>query len=82
MTGRRDSFSKIDVSVTLTGEEWFTILARINCLLKGMTRLESADTLSAKGAKVYNRAMGKLQEQLLAASAASCASLQQEGGEQ
>lgn len=77
MTGRRDSFSKLDVTVILTGEEWFALLARIKCLLDGKTSLESAETLSRKGAKAYNRGMGKLQEQLLAASAASL-----QGGEQ
>ena len=29
MTGRRDSFSKLDVTVTMTGEEWFTLLSRL-----------------------------------------------------
>jgi hypothetical protein len=27
MTGARDSFSTVDVTVTLTGEEWFVVLA-------------------------------------------------------
>jgi len=68
MTGRRDSFSKLDVTVTLSGEEWFAVLSRI-----------AGRDLSLKGAKIYNAAAGKLQTQILAAS---CASLQQEGGEQ
>jgi hypothetical protein len=68
---KRNSFSKLDVTVTLTGEEWFALLARIKFLLDGKTQLESAETLSRKGAKAYSRGMGKLQEQLLAASVQS-----------
>jgi hypothetical protein len=68
MTGRRDSFSKLDVTVTLTGEEWFTLLSRL-----------VGRDLSPKGLKLYKGAIGKLQSHVLAAS---CASLQQDGGEQ
>jgi hypothetical protein len=68
MTGRRDSFSKLDVTVTLSGEEWFALLSRLD-----------GRGLSLKGLKLYKRAIGKLQSCVLAAS---CASLQQECGEQ
>jgi hypothetical protein len=71
MTGRRDSFSKLDVTVTLSGDEWFVLLGR----------LESTETLPLNG-KIYVRGMGKLKEQLLTALAAGRANLQQEGGEQ
>jgi hypothetical protein len=50
-------FPKRDVTVTLTGEEWTTLLAR-------MINRE----LSAKGAKVYRQATTKLQQQILAQS--------------
>ena len=68
MTGRRDYFSTRDVAVTLTGEEWFAVM----CHLGGRA-------LSTRGAKLFSAATGKLHAQILTAS---CASLQQEGGEQ
>jgi hypothetical protein len=52
-----DRFPKMDVPVTLTGEEWTAVLARL-------IRRE----LSPEGAKIYNRATGKIQDQILAAS--------------
>jgi hypothetical protein len=55
-----DRFGKRHVPVMLTGEEWFALLARI-----------AGRGLSAEGATIYNRAAGKLQEQILAASESS-----------
>jgi hypothetical protein len=52
-------FSKREVSITLTGEQWVTLLARI-----------LQQPLSPKGAKVYNTAAFQLQRQLGAASEA------------
>lgn len=54
------AFPEMDVPVTLTGEEWTAVLGRL-------LRRE----LSPKGAKIYNGACTKLQEQLLAASNAN-----------
>jgi hypothetical protein len=73
MTGKRDSFSKLDVTVTLTGEEWFALLSRLD-----------GRSLSPKGMKVWATAARELQIQILNANmqAACKASLQQEGGEQ
>ena len=51
-------FQKRDVPVTLTGEEWTALLAR-------MVRVE----LSPKGSLVFQKACTKLQKQLLAAGA-------------
>lgn len=65
------SFQTDDVAVIMKGEEWFAILARIQCLLEGKTKLESLDTLSPQGARAYNSGMGKLQQQILAAAARS-----------
>lgn len=65
------AFSDMDVSVTMKGEEWFALLARIKCLLDGKTKLQSFDTLSAKGAKAYNRGMTKLQKQIVAVAKAN-----------
>jgi hypothetical protein len=53
-------FPETDVPVTLTGEEWTTVLAR-------MIRAD----LSPKGRAVYHAATKKLQAQLLAASNAN-----------
>jgi hypothetical protein len=55
-----DRFSKMDVTVTLTGEEWFAIVSRL-----------ARKELSRKGAQVYLSAQDKLQEQLSAASEAA-----------
>jgi hypothetical protein len=52
-----DRFSKTDVTVTLTGEEWFALLARI-----------AKRPLSPEGAAIYHDATIKLQQQILAAS--------------
>jgi hypothetical protein len=60
MTNRRDSFSKLEVPVTLTGEEWFAVLSRLD-----------GRGLSLKGLKIYKSAIGKLQSHVLAASCAS-----------
>lgn len=60
------TFSEADVSVTLTGEEWFAILARLDAAIRGQSRLSAA--LSAKGAAAYNRGMEKLQKRLVEAS--------------
>ena len=54
-----DRWGSTDVAVTLTGEEWTALLART-------LRQE----MSPLGAKIYNRAAGKLQAQLLASSKA------------
>ena len=54
------SFPDMDVSVTLTGEEWTTFLARF-----------CGKSLSAKGEKIFHNASKKLQQQLLAASRAN-----------
>lgn len=54
---RRGVFSNMDVTVTMKGEEWFALLARI-----------IGRDLSAKGARTYNTAAGRMQEQILAAS--------------
>lgn len=62
------TFSKADISVTLTGEEWFAILARLHAAIRGHTELQSANSLSAKGAAAYNRGMEKLQKRLVEAS--------------
>jgi hypothetical protein len=61
-----DRFGKTDVSVTLTGEEWFAILARL------VNR-----PLSKQGAATYNKATEKMQVQLLAASDRSIKGLKQ-----
>ena len=53
----QDRFPKMDVPVTLTGEEWTVVLGRI------LQR-----QLSPAGVVIYNRAATKLQDQLLAAS--------------
>lgn len=53
-------FPDMNVPVTLTGEEWTTLLARI-----------AGRSLSAKGCRVYNSAARKLKDQLLAASDAN-----------
>jgi hypothetical protein len=50
-------FGKAKVTVTLTGEEWFALLARI-------TRRE----LSPKGSRVYRQAADKICAQIGAAS--------------
>jgi hypothetical protein len=50
-------FPKREVSITLTGEEWVTVLARI-----------LGKEMSLKGAKVYRKAADKLNKQLLEAS--------------
>ena len=47
-------FAKREVPVTLTGEQWVTLLARL--LRKD---------LSPKGMRTYNKAATRLQEQLL-----------------
>lgn len=60
------TFSEADVSVTLTGEEWFAILARLDAAIRGQSKLNAA--LSAKGAVAYNRGMEKLQKRLVEAS--------------
>lgn len=52
-----DRFGKTDVTVTLTGEEWFALLARI-----------TKRSLSPEGASIYNTAVGKLSQQILAVS--------------
>lgn len=71
MTGKRDSFSKLDVTVTLSGEEWFALMCRLD-----------GRGLSNKGLKLYKSACAKLQTQVLAADMSRRhASLQQEGGE-
>lgn len=49
-------FSEADITVTLTGSEWVTLLAR-------MLRRE----LSKKGEATYHEATTKLQKQLLTA---------------
>ena len=54
------AFSDMDVSVTMKGEEWFALLARIERV-----------PLSAKGAKAYNRGMTKLQKQIVAVAKAN-----------
>lgn len=56
---RRDPFSKLDMPVTLTGEEWFAVLSRLD-----------GRGLSLKGLKLYKGAIGKLQSQVLAANCA------------
>jgi hypothetical protein len=53
----RKPFPKRRVSVTLTGEEWVMLLARI-----------LGKEMSLKGAKVYRSAADKLNKQLLEAS--------------
>lgn len=53
-------FPDMDVSVTLTGEEWTALLAKL-----------TSRGLSAKGIRVYDSAARKLQAQLLAASNAN-----------
>jgi hypothetical protein len=52
-----DRFGKTDVTVTLTGEEWFALLARI-----------AKRPLSPEGARIYKVAVGKLQQEILAES--------------
>jgi hypothetical protein len=70
MAARRDSFSKHDVTVTLTGEEWFALLCRLG-----------GRSLSAKGSKIYDAATSKLQSQIVGVSLSLSTGLQ-EGGEQ
>lgn len=60
MQFEKGTFPAMDVTITLTGTEWTAVLARL-------VRRE----LSPEGAKIYNAAAGKMQEQLLAASRAS-----------
>lgn len=57
-------FPKRDVPVTLTGEEWVAVLARI------VGQKNPRYALNAKGAAIYNRAATKLQRQLMDASGA------------
>ena len=57
-----DRWGVTEVTVTLTGEEWTAVLARI----AHSTPHEGA--LSDLGAAVYNRASGKISKQLLASS--------------
>ena len=56
-------FPKADVTVTLTGEEWTTILGALTWV--DATTRDAA--LSPKGRAVYHRAGNKLGEQVLAA---------------
>ncbi|MBR0693614.1 hypothetical protein [Bradyrhizobium lablabi] len=57
---RRNRFSKTDIPVTMTGEEWVALISRLNGV-----------SLSTKGLKVYRSATSKLQSQILTASGAS-----------
>ena len=54
------SFPDMDVSVTMTGEEWVVLLCRI-----------VGQPLSEKGGEIYCNAADKLQKQLTAASNAN-----------
>jgi hypothetical protein len=54
-----DRFGKAEITVTMLGEEWFALIART-----------IGRSLSPEGAKLYNRAASKIQEQLTAASEA------------
>lgn len=49
------AFSERNITVTLTGAQWFALLARIG-----------GRELSAKGAREYREATERLQKQLLA----------------
>lgn len=67
------SFSTDNVAIILTGEEWFSVLVKFNDLLTG-TNTPNDQLFSRKGWKAFTSGKAKLQDQLLAASAASTTS--------
>jgi hypothetical protein len=70
MTGRRDSFSKLDVTVTMTGGEWLAI-ARL--LGSAVSRFDPESIIAVK-------LLSQILNANMAAAAGSC--FQQQGAEQ
>jgi hypothetical protein len=64
------AFRDDDVPITMTGEEWFALLAKFNDLLTGKATPHD-QLFSRKGRKAYASARAKLDGQLLAASSAA-----------